>query len=192
MCKSAGRLERNPFAKRLDHISVCICTFKRPELLALLLNELAHQSSEDLFDYSVVVVDNDADGSARTTVSSAINRSSLRIQYDVEPIQNIALARNRAIRNAEGNHIAFIDDDEIPGKNWLLSLYKALHHFGVDGVLGPVLPYFRVNPPAWVKRGRLYHRPTYPTGFIIDGPKGRTGNILLRKDLQLLMEEVLE
>lgn len=41
------------------HISVCICTFKRPSLLLRLLKELAGQETQGLFTYSIVVVDND-------------------------------------------------------------------------------------------------------------------------------------
>ena len=35
--------------------------------------------------------------------------------------QNIALARNKAIENAKGDFIAFIDDDEFPLDQWLLN-----------------------------------------------------------------------
>ena len=40
--------------------------------------------------------------------------SGCRVKYCVEPRQNIALARNKALQNAEGDLIAFIDDDEFP------------------------------------------------------------------------------
>ena len=52
------------------------------------------------------------------------------ISYDVEPEQNIALARNRAIGNASGEYVALIDDDEFPDKQWLLTLYEAIDRYG--------------------------------------------------------------
>src|SRR6266545_7075536 len=50
------------------HISLCVCTFKRPALLADLLDGLLHQTTDGQFTYSIVVVDNDREASARETV----------------------------------------------------------------------------------------------------------------------------
>ena len=40
---------------------------------------------------------------------------------------------------------------------------------------------YGISPPRWVVSGRFYDRPTYPTGFVIDWKKGRTGNVLLKR-----------
>jgi hypothetical protein len=69
-------------------------------------------------------------------------------------------------------------------------LYTALHKYSVDGVLGPVKPFFDVKPPHWVVKGGFYDRPSYPTGFVIDGKKGRTGNVLLKRYLFAGLEQV--
>jgi hypothetical protein len=60
-------------------------------------------------------------------------------------------------------------------------LFVACHGYDVDGVLGPVKPQFDEEPPNWVVRGGFYNRPSYPTGFVIDWRKGRTGNLLLKR-----------
>ena len=109
---------------KYDHITVCICTYKRPKLLERLLNELQNQTTDDLFIYSIVVVDNHHNQAAKNTVAASKKKSSIAIEYHHEPEQNIALARNRAVKNAKGNFIAFIDDDEFPVNNWLIHLYK--------------------------------------------------------------------
>lgn len=166
------------------HISVCICTYRRPDLLGRLLRELARQESRGLFTYSVVVVDNDRAGSAKAVVTAATEEPfPVPIVYCVEPEQNIARARNRAVANAAGDFIAFIDDDELPIKDWLITLFTTCRGLGVDGVLGPVKPHFDTEPPAWITRGRIHERTDYPTGFRIDGDKGRTGNVLLKRTL---------
>ena len=167
----------------IEHISVCVCTYKRPQLLKRLLDALRDQESGGLFSYSIVVVDNDRLRSAEDVVGEFGASSGIPIKYCVEPQQNIAMARNRAIENAAGDLIAFIDDDEFPIKRWLLTLFEALHKFGVDGVLGPVKPHFDDEPPQWVVKGKFYDRPSYPTGFVIDWRKGRTGNVLLKRQL---------
>jgi glycosyltransferase involved in cell wall biosynthesis len=163
------------------HISVCICTYKRPRFLKRLLDELRDQDTGGLFTYSIVVADNDALQSAKEVVSNFAATSSTPITYCAEPDQNIPLARNKAIENAFGDFVAFIDDDEFPTKRWLLTLFNACNGYGVDGVIGPVRRYFDESPPRWLVKGGFYERPTYPTGFVIDWKKGRTNNVLLNK-----------
>ncbi len=163
------------------HISVCICTYKRPHLLKRLLSELRVQDTGGLFTYSIVIADNDELQSGEAVILDFAAESHIEIRYCVEPRQNIALARNKAVENARGDFLAFIDDDEFPGKRWLLTLFKACNDYDADGVLGPVRPYFDKDPPKWVVKGKFYERPTYRTGLVIDWRKGRTGNVLLRR-----------
>jgi succinoglycan biosynthesis protein ExoM len=165
-------------------ISVCICAYKRPQLLRYLLLKLESQQTEGLFDYSIVIVDNDSAETARQTAEACAQQWKIPISYYVEPEQNIARARNRAIEKSEGDFVAFIDDDEFPNEDWLLKLYKTLCEFQADGVLGPVNPYFETKPPEWVIKGRLCERASFQTGFVIKKPEStRTGNVLLNRKL---------
>jgi succinoglycan biosynthesis protein ExoM len=166
---------------RKPHVCVCICTYQRPDLLGRLCDELRNQATDDLFTFSIVVVDNDQAQSAKAVASAFGASSAISIRYCVEPQQNIALARNRAVENADGDFVAFIDDDEFPTRQWLLTLFKTCREYGVDGVLGPVKPHFRDDAPGWVIKGGFYDRPSYRTGLVIDGKKGRTGNVLLKR-----------
>jgi succinoglycan biosynthesis protein ExoM len=163
------------------HICVCICTYKRPLLLRKLLEELGRQETGGLFSYSIVVADNDRDQSAARSVSDFQTLSPLRITYCVEREQNIALVRNKALAHASGEFIACIDDDEFPVKDWLLRLFKACTEQEVDGVLGPVNPFYEQTPPPWLVKGKFYDRPRHKTGFILDWSEGRTGNVLFRR-----------
>jgi len=146
-----------------------------------LLATIAEQATDGAFVYSIVVADNDRTRSAQTAVGEFAVRCSIPIVYCVEPSQSIALARNAALRHADADYVAFIDDDELPPSTWLLTLFRACRHHGADGVLGPVKPRYDVAPPAWVRRGRFHERPSYTTGHVIDWRQGRTGNVLLAK-----------
>jgi succinoglycan biosynthesis protein ExoM len=165
------------------HICVCVCTYKRPQLLRCLISKLEGQETEGLFDYSIVIVDNDRSESARQTVESYAQHSTISIGYYVESEQNIALARNKAIENSKGDFIGFIDDDEFPNGRWLLNLYNAVSRYKSDGILGPVLPHFEKEPPKWVKKGCFFNRPSHPTGFVLAWKNTRSGNALIRRDL---------
>ena len=166
---------------RSNHISVCICTYKRPIFLQRLLTELGSQETGGRFTYSIVVSDNDRLRSAEPLVAEFAANSNIAVKYCVEPQQSIALARNKAVQNASGAYIAFIDDDELPARNWLKSLFAACDKYGVDGVLGPVKPSFGDGVPPWIVRGKFYDRPCYVTGFVLAHGQTRTGNVLLKE-----------
>jgi glycosyltransferase involved in cell wall biosynthesis len=166
-----------------SHISVCICTYKRPEYLKRLLAELRDQDTDTLFTYSIVVADNDRLRSAESVVTDFAQKSPFVVRYCVEPRQNIALTRNKAIANATGDFVAFIDDDEFPGRSWLASLFRTLRECKSDGVLGPVKPHFDDEPPQWVIEGGFHDRPMHKTGLVLDWNDCRTGNVLLKSDL---------
>ena len=164
----------------LAHISVCVCTYKRPVLLKRLLSELDRQQTGGLFTFSIVVADNDEAMSAEVTIAEFRLSSAVPVKYCVEPRQNIAMARNKVVENADGEYLAFIDDDEFPVHDWLLTLFKACNEYQVDGVLGPVKRHFDEVPPTWMRKSRFYDRRVNPTGMRVDWHEARTGNVLLK------------
>jgi succinoglycan biosynthesis protein ExoM len=163
-----------------EHITVCICTYKREHLLTHVLNGLNSQITEDRFTFSIIVVDNDHVQSGKKVVSDFVQVARVPTRYCNESRQNISLARNKAIENATGDYIAFLDDDEVPTDKWLLNLFNACQKYGADGVLGSAKPDFEGKPPEWVVRGKFFERAAHPTGFVIHWRMGRTGNVLLK------------
>jgi len=166
-----------------DHISICICTFHRNQMLERLLRSLSRQEAGGLFVFSIIVVDNDALGPAQETVSRLRDELNIEIDYGIEPEQTIPAARNHALQLARGNYVAIIDDDEFPPATWLMTMYRAIRTFVVDGALGPVLPHFDQPPPAWLIKGRFCERPVHKTGTLLRWDQTRTGNVLLKKDV---------
>lgn len=188
--KDTSADEKSALASR-PHICVCVCTFKRPALLADLLTGLLSQKTDALFSFSVVVVDNDSRESGRETVERFQCNHPGIIQYFIEPTQNIALARNRGVAHATGNLVAFIDDDEVPPEGWLLSLYGALIKFKADGVLGPVKPRYDVAPSEWALKAGIFDRPNsqdYQTGLVLHWGQTGTGNVLMQRSALELID----
>ncbi len=167
----------------IPHIAICVCTYKRPHLLLRCLQDIEKQSTEARFTLSIVVCDNDDARSAEATVLDFAQRSTIPVTYCAETQQNIARARNRAIANAKGDWLAFIDDDEFPGERWLLSLFQACAQYKVDGSLGPVLRHFDEAPPKWMEKSDFYKRPINPTGSIVRWREARTGNVLIHSKM---------
>ena len=162
-------------------ISVCICTYRRPHLLQRTLTELRKQETGGRFTMTVVVADNDREQSARAVVEAFRAAAPLPVTYRVEPVRNIALARNATLEGADGDYVAFIDDDELPTPGWLARLLAACERYDADGALGPVRPRFEHPAPAWLMRSKLCERPEHRTGALLHWRQTRTGNALVRR-----------
>lgn len=150
-------------------------------MLERLIKKLALQETDGIFDYSIVVVDNDAEGPAKETVMRLKDELGLDITYGIEPVQTISAARNHALQLAKGDYIGIIDDDEFPPPHWLITMYRAIQTFDVDGALGPVHPFFENQPPAWLVKSHFCERPVHRTGTLLTWDDTRTGNVLLKK-----------
>ena len=162
-------------------------------MLDRLIASLQGQETDGSFHLSITVVDNDREGSAAGTVAAREKESPLPIRYEIEPEQNISLARNRALTRAEADYYACIDDDELADRAWLLSLYKAIVRYQAAGVLGPVRPIYDDPPPAWLIKGRILERREFPTGTAMSDPKYcRTGNVLFSKELIAAQEALFD
>jgi succinoglycan biosynthesis protein ExoM len=163
------------------YVSVCIATYRRPDRLAALLEDLARQRR---LPDQIVVVDNDAGGSAREVIERCRAAGApFPIDYDIQPEPNIALTRNRTVALARGDWLASIDDDERAPESWLAQLIEAAERYAADGVLGPVDPQLPADAPPWIRRGRFYDFPRMPSGAVVPLHRMRFGNVLLRGDL---------
>jgi glycosyltransferase involved in cell wall biosynthesis len=164
------------------HLSVCIPTYKRPELLAKCLDAVSRQD-HDGFTFSIIVVDNDPEQSGKVLVLERV-ASLPEIVYVHEGEPNISRARNRAVATAGGEYVAFIDDDEYPQNGWLRNLHDLCLRTSVDGVLGPVLPHYEPSPPDWLVRSGVCVRDSFPTGTELTNSRYmRTGNVLFRREI---------
>lgn len=163
-------------------VSVCICTFRRPALLSLLLKTIGEQRLGNAhMTIELIVVDNDPDHSARMILASWQAPAGFSLRYFHAPVPNIAVARNMAVQNASGEWLAFIDDDETPEADWLCCLIASQVRFNADAVFGPIVPRYLPRTPDWLREGGYFERRRMSTGTVIDERDARTGNVLLRK-----------
>ena len=164
----------------MPHICVCLCTYRRRELLRRLLARLGKLKGDgEAFTLSCVVVDNDAQRSAADVVAAARAATNLEIVYDCEPERNFAAVRNRAVKISRGDFIAFIDDDEVPvnASGWW-NFWRPVAIYECSGVLGPVRPYFDDPSPRWLVKSKICDRPEHPTGMSLNWDQTRSGNRL--------------
>jgi succinoglycan biosynthesis protein ExoM len=149
-------------------VAVCVATYRRSGMLTDLLRSLAAlELGTPAPGVVVVVVDNDTRGDAERVLHACRSALPWRIVSAVEPIRNIALARNRgvALALAEGaDWVAFVDDDETVSPRWLAELLRVQAESGADVVAGPVVNVYPAGAPAWIVASGLPARLRLPPG----------------------------
>ena len=159
-------------------VAICVCTLQRPHGLRALLGSLTRVTVPGDTRLTLVVCDNDSEESARPLVEEFVHDVPGEVRYVVEPHRGIPFARNTAVAEAGvAEWVAFVDDDETVREDWLLRLLQTAREHDADVVTGPVLPVYEADPPDWVKKGRFFERPRFPTGARI--PYARTSNVLV-------------
>lgn len=120
-------------------------------MLRQLLDSFCTLRFPEGFQVEFLIVDNDPDGSARSTVAEFQDRLSGNLIYVAEPEPGIPAARNRALDEAVqrgGRFLCFLDDDEYPDPSWLVELVGHRHATNAVLIGGPV----RLLPPESVAR----------------------------------------
>lgn len=93
-------------------LSLIIATYNRAEQLMVTLDSVARQTlSADRWE--CIVVDNNSKDDTRQRVEAfAAEHPQLNMVYHLEQNQGLSYARNAGIAKAQGDIIAFVDDDE--------------------------------------------------------------------------------
>jgi GT2 family glycosyltransferase len=108
-------------------LTAALCTRGRPRQLARALTSLADQTRPP---DEILVIDNaPASDETRDQVASLFPK----VRYLREPVPGLDFARNRALREAGSDLVAFLDDDAVAGRDWCRALEET---FGQGGRVG--------------------------------------------------------
>lgn len=171
-------------------MTVAICTKDRPDWVARLLSSLLPLQEEHAFE--LLVVDN-APSDDRTREVCAQHPS---IRYVREPVPGLNFGRNRALAEATGEVVAYLDDDVVVDRGWFAGLLRAWQDNPDAGlVTGLVMP-LRLDTQAQVlfeRRGgfrRGFRRLRYGRTAFLDplhpfgpGKFGAGANMSMRRSL---------
>lgn len=132
--------------------SVVVCTFNRSESLRRMLKSLQEIVIPDHLSCEVIVVDNNSDDDTRLVFEEVGKNFGSRIRYVLEDKKGLSHARNRGVKEAGGEVIAFTDDDVIVNKHWIQNIDKAFKEYDdVACVGGKILPIWEIPKPNWLK-----------------------------------------
>jgi len=100
--------------------------------------------------YEVIVINNNSPDDTGEVVKSALPSFGGKLRYFFEENQGISYARNRGIKEASGEFVAFIDDDVIVEKDWLTEIVKNLQALKADCIAGKIIPKWEIPKPRWI------------------------------------------
>ncbi|MGK7880257.1 MAG: hormogonium polysaccharide biosynthesis glycosyltransferase HpsE [Crocosphaera sp.] len=108
------------------NFTVVIPTYNGAKRLPLVLEKLQLQTSVCHLTGEILVIDNNSDDDTANIVKTYQKNwlFSWPLKYDFEPRKGLAFARQKGVKEAQGELIFFIDDDNLPKKNWIYEAYQ--------------------------------------------------------------------
>lgn len=133
-------------------ITVVLCTYNRCGLLPVALESVAASILPQGQEWEVLVVDNNSKDRTRQVVEefSRCYPGRFRYLFEVNPGKSYAL--NAGIAAANGDVLAFMDDDVTVAQDWLQHLTAPFDSGQFAGTAGRVVPLWNADPPSWIGR----------------------------------------
>jgi glycosyltransferase involved in cell wall biosynthesis len=96
------------------------------------------------------IVDNNSTDDTNAVAEEFAERAPLPTRCVFEPQQGSSFARNRAVAEARGNFILFIDDDAVAEPRWASAMIAGLEERRLDAACGMVIARWGKPPPRWL------------------------------------------
>lgn len=176
-------------SQRKLNILVATPTYRRNEMLGVLLKSLSELTLPENTSVSFVIIDNDGAGPARPVVAHWQSRFRAPLSYEIESAPGVTHVRNRALRLAgDADLLAFIDDDEFAHPDWLAALVRRYRETGAAAVFGPVKSVYPEAAPLWMKEWGVHGTPI--TEDVDQSKPGATCNCLI--DMAIVRRENMQ
>jgi glycosyltransferase involved in cell wall biosynthesis len=133
-------------------VSICICTYNRCRILAHCLQSIARLTCPPSHKLEVIVIDNNSDDETSNLVEGLLDNFPWKIRYVFERQQGLSAARNRAVEEAKGQYIAFLDDECVVDPKWFCVAISDIEKFQPFFLGGPYVGAFLARDrPRWFK-----------------------------------------
>lgn len=133
-------------------ISTVICTFNRANILPICLEHIIRQDlPPDKFE--VIIINNNSTDNTESVVNDFLTGYSgnVRFRYFVEKKPGLSAARNRGIKESNGEYINFIDDDALLPESYESTLHSIIvKNPEIAGFGGKIMPKYFSHEPAWM------------------------------------------
>lgn len=99
--------------------TVILCTYNGAKFLNTVIPTILNQNEYDRLVNKFIIVDNNSTDNTREIIENYITNTN-KMEYLFQEKQGLAYAREMGIKNAVGDWIVFIDDDNELFDNWLV------------------------------------------------------------------------
>jgi glucosyl-dolichyl phosphate glucuronosyltransferase len=137
-------------------ISIVVCTYNRAKSLRLTLESLFKLDIPHHRCVELLLVDNNSTDATRELVHAMQESSPFQLRYLFEPEKGLSFARNRGVREAKGEILAFTDDDVLVERNWLRAVEECFSNRETACAGGRIHPLWEVERPNWLTQ-ELYN-----------------------------------
>ncbi|MES1999784.1 MAG: glycosyltransferase [Pseudomonadota bacterium] len=134
----------------MPKLMVAFCTYNRATRLPALVNALRQQACPVSFE--ILAVNNNSKDNTLDVLKQLAQEPGVTLRFVTENQPGIVPARNRAIEEClNADYMLFLDDDELPRRDWLAAAHTALTQDDAACVGGRVTVNFAPNPrPPWL------------------------------------------
>lgn len=133
-------------------LTVTIQTYNNAETLGMTLKSLRTLQCPPVNDYEILIIDNNSSDNTPEIVRKHAASHLPQVRYFFEPQQGLSHARNRALKEARGQVVCFLDDDVIVDSQWLIAVSAAFANYSADVVGGRSYLIYPGKRPAWLSR----------------------------------------
>jgi glycosyltransferase involved in cell wall biosynthesis len=169
-------------------ITVTIQTYNRAAVLARTLESLRSLRCPAGVEYEILIVDNNSTDETPQAVQEYGAALAPRLRSVLEPQQGLSYARNRALQEAQGQIVSFLDDDVIVNPDWLVAVVGAFTEHSAAVVGGKSYLIYPLQRPSWLSEHYEFFlsRLDYGDQVIVGTDKDLYGlNFSVRKDIVL-------
>jgi glycosyltransferase involved in cell wall biosynthesis len=133
-------------------ITVALCTHNHADRLQRTLDDLGRLDSPTR-PWEIVVVDNGCtDGTPQMLAEPSWRPAGVPVRVVREMQLGLSNARNRALKEARGEYLLFVDDDETPDPQWLVACEREMLAHAPDALGGRIEVLFEGGDrPAWLQ-----------------------------------------
>ena len=133
-----------------SRVTVAIPTHNRSRLLRETLDSVAALEIPAGFEAECVVVDNNSTDDTGEVAEHFARTARIPTRCVFEPRQGSSYARNRAVAEARGDFILFIDDDAVAEPRWAAELIAEMERRKLDAACGMVIARWSKPAPRWL------------------------------------------
>lgn len=149
-------------------ISIIICTYNRDKyiynvLKSIIDNDFSHEK------YEIILINNNSNDFTESECKRFQNDyPEINFRYFIENNQGLSYARNRGIKESQGDILIYIDDDATVNDLYLKTYAdffdrnKMIYAAG-----GPIIPHYETQEPKWMS----HYTKQLITGYLYKGNK---------------------